>query len=108
MTNYRGYYARPSGEGCFGEFEYFPWFGDKTPIGGRWDIARDAHGITAGVGVHFDGAGKTRDDLYLQRLDAVIDDGATATQSVALEWVTTSTMNTMGHRARRTARTRGR
>ena len=31
--------------------------------------------LTAGVGVHFDGAGKTRDDLYLQRLDAIIDDG---------------------------------
>lgn len=68
-------YARPMGEGCYGEFEYFPWFGQETPIGGRWDIARDAHGITAGVGVHFDGAGTTRDDLYLQRLDAIIDDG---------------------------------
>ncbi len=70
-----GQYARPMGEGCWGEFEYFPWFGQETPIGGRWDVARDAHGITAGVGVHFDGAGKTRDDLYLQRLDAIIDDG---------------------------------
>jgi len=68
-------YASPQGDGCQGEFRHFPWFEQKTPIGGRWDVARDAHGITAGVGVHFDGGDKTRDDVYLQRLDAIIDDG---------------------------------
>ena len=68
-------YARPMGEGCWGEFEHFPWFWEKTPIGGRWDVARDAHGISAGVGVHFEGDDNTRDDFYLQRIDAIVDDG---------------------------------
>ena len=48
------------------------------------------------------------DDLLERHGFSGDDVGVTATQPVAVEWVTTSTINTMGHRARRTARTRGR
>ncbi|MHC4304887.1 MAG: hypothetical protein ACYSW2_10470 [Planctomycetota bacterium] len=70
-----GQYARPSGEGCWGEFEHFPYFPDKTPLGGQWDIARNTLGITAAVGVDFDNSGPTRDDACMERMDRLLDDG---------------------------------
>lgn len=54
-------------------------FARITPIGGRWDFEYLDNGITAGVGVHFDGSGQTRDDFFMALLDAEIDDGNLAT-----------------------------
>lgn len=48
---------------------------DGTPVGGVWDFETNDTGITAGVGVHFDGTGETRDDAYMVQIDAIIDDG---------------------------------
>ena len=46
-----------------------------TPIGGVWDFELDSFGIKSAFGVHFDGTGQTRDDTYMQEVDAVFDDG---------------------------------
>ena len=46
-----------------------------TPIGGRWDIEYNDHGVTSAVGVHFDGSGDTRDAVYMAEIDALCDDG---------------------------------
>lgn len=50
------------------------WVGG-TPIGGVWDFETDDSDIGAGIGVHFNGDGVTRDDEYMVRIDASIDDG---------------------------------
>jgi hypothetical protein len=68
-------YAWPQGEGCWGEFDAFPRWHERTPIGGQWDVARDAFGVTCAVGVHFTGKGRTRDDDYMRRIDGMVDDG---------------------------------
>jgi prepilin-type N-terminal cleavage/methylation domain-containing protein len=47
----------------------------ETPIGGVWDTELDSFGVTAALGVHFDGTGDTRDDAYMADLDAMMDDG---------------------------------
>lgn len=55
------------------------WAGG-TPIGGVWDIEyEDAGGVRSALGVHFDGTGETRDDRYMQDIDAMVDDGDLAT-----------------------------
>lgn len=54
---------------------------DGTPIGGVWDFEANDSGITAGVGVHFDGTGDTRDNAYMVQIDAIIDDGNLSTGS---------------------------
>lgn len=46
-----------------------------TPIGGVWDAERDSFGLTSSIGVHFNGLGETRDDAYMQQIDAAMDDG---------------------------------
>ncbi|MEM7625829.1 MAG: prepilin-type N-terminal cleavage/methylation domain-containing protein [Planctomycetota bacterium] len=47
-----------------------------TPIGGVWDAEyQDVGGFTSAVGVHFNGTGSTRDDLYMTSIDELIDDG---------------------------------
>lgn len=47
-----------------------------TPIGGSWDCERNGIGGHAcSVGVHFDGAGMSRDDAYMQQIDETFDDG---------------------------------
>ena len=47
-----------------------------TPIGGRWDCeSNDTGGYLCAVGVHFNGAGETRDDAYMQQVDESFDDG---------------------------------
>jgi general secretion pathway protein G len=47
-----------------------------TPIGGSWDCERnDTGGYGFAVGVHFNGAGQTRDDAYMQLIDETFDDG---------------------------------
>jgi len=50
-----------------------------TPIGGVWDAERDSFGLTSSIGVHFNGSGQTRDDAYMQQIDAAMDDGDLAT-----------------------------
>jgi prepilin-type N-terminal cleavage/methylation domain-containing protein len=50
------------------------WVGGTT-IGGVWDSAYNRFGITSAVGVHFNGVGETRQDPYMQEIDAVIDNG---------------------------------
>ncbi len=46
-----------------------------TPIGGVWDFELDSFGVRSAFGVHFDGTGETRDDAYMQEIDAIFDDG---------------------------------
>ncbi|MEM1353701.1 MAG: type II secretion system protein [Planctomycetota bacterium] len=50
-------------------------WGEGTPIGGAWDNETDDSSITAGVGVHFDGSGQTRDATYMTEIDLLVDDG---------------------------------
>ena len=35
--------------------------------------------MTSALGVHFDGTGQTRDDMYMREIDALVDDGDLAT-----------------------------
>jgi len=46
-----------------------------TPIGGVWDVEQDSYGIRSGFGVHFWGNNGTQDDAYMQKIDAVFDNG---------------------------------
>ncbi len=48
------------------------WLG-VTPIGGSWVTETTDDGY--GVGVHFDGTGETRDDIYMLEIDEIFDDG---------------------------------
>lgn len=51
-----------------------------TPIGGVWDSEfEDLGGVTSAVGVHFDGTGTSRGDLYMAEIDRILDDGDLAT-----------------------------
>lgn len=52
-----------------GEFE------NGTPLGGVWDFEYNERGLTSAVGVHFNGAGESRDDDYMIDIDAAFDDG---------------------------------
>lgn len=53
-----------------------------TPIGGVWDTEfQDQGGVTSAVGVHFDGTGATRNDDFMNQVDALIDDGDVTTGS---------------------------
>lgn len=54
------------------------WVGG-TPIGGVWDSELNSFSITSAIGVHFNGAGVTRDNAYMQQVDAMVDDGDLAT-----------------------------
>jgi prepilin-type N-terminal cleavage/methylation domain-containing protein len=63
----------------FGDYvEANRWVGG-TPIGGVWDSERHLFGIISAVGVHFNGTGDTRDDAFMQQIDAITDDGDLAT-----------------------------
>ncbi len=46
-----------------------------TPIGGSWDTENDR------IGVHFNGAGDTRDAAFMAEIDAILDDGDLSTGS---------------------------
>ncbi len=47
-----------------------------TPIGGVWDFEQDdLGGYKSAFGVHFNGTGSTRDDTYMEEVDAAFDDG---------------------------------
>lgn len=54
-------------------------FENGTPIGGVWDTELDENGVGAAIGVHFNGAGETRDDAYMTLVDEQFDDGNIAT-----------------------------
>jgi prepilin-type N-terminal cleavage/methylation domain-containing protein len=54
------------------------WVGG-TPIGGVWDSVNNTFGTTSAMGVHFNGAGESRDDAYMQQIDDAVDDGDLAT-----------------------------
>lgn len=47
---------------------------DGTPVGGVWDAERDSFGLTASLGVHFNGA-EVQDDPFMTLVDEVYDDG---------------------------------
>ena len=51
-----------------------------TPLGGVWDNETDDV-VTAGMGVHFNGSGETRDAAYMADIDGMIDDGDVTTGS---------------------------
>ena len=55
-----------------------PQWQNGTPIGGVWDNETDDI-LGAGMGVHFNGFGLTRDAAYMTEIDRMIDDGVTAT-----------------------------
>lgn len=51
------------------------WAGG-TPIGGVWDIEyQGSGGVRSALGVHFNGIGETRDDMYMREIDTMVDDG---------------------------------
>ena len=48
----------------------------ETPIGGVWDTEFEGIGdVTSALGVHFDGTGISRDDMYMAQIDELLDDG---------------------------------
>lgn len=51
-----------------------------SPIGGVWDNETDDI-LSAGMGVHFNGTGETRDSTYMGDIDLMIDDGDVSTGS---------------------------
>jgi general secretion pathway protein G len=51
-----------------------------TPIGGVWDNETDDI-VSAGMGVHFDGTGDTRDATFMADIDRMVDDGDVAAGS---------------------------
>jgi len=57
-----------------------PKWESGTPIGGVWDNETDDI-LSAGMGVHFNGAGQTRDSAYMTDIDLMIDDGVLSTGS---------------------------
>ena len=57
-----------------------PKWESGTPIGGVWDNETDDV-VTAGMGVHFNGTGDTRNATYMADIDLTIDDGEVSTGS---------------------------
>jgi prepilin-type N-terminal cleavage/methylation domain-containing protein len=57
-----------------------PKWESGTPIGGVWDNETDDV-VSAGMGVHFNGTGETRDAIYMADIDVMIDDGVVTTGS---------------------------
>ena len=57
-----------------------PKWQSGSPIGGVWDNETDDV-VTAGMGVHFNGTGETRDATYMADIDKMIDDGVVTTGS---------------------------
>ena len=67
----------------FGDYITYQHWERVTPIGGLWDTAVDAFGVEAAIGVFY-GAGAPsphRDDVYMQQIDALVDDGDLSTGS---------------------------
>ncbi|MHC4767826.1 MAG: type II secretion system protein [Planctomycetota bacterium] len=74
-----GEYPENAGSGVlpagFGSYVQANRWEGGTPIGGVWDSENNSFGIVSAVGVHFDGTGDTRDDAFMQEIDANLDDG---------------------------------
>lgn len=51
-----------------------PQWEGGTPLGGVWDNETDDV-VGAGMGVHFNGTGQTRDAVYMAEVDRIVDDG---------------------------------
>lgn len=47
----------------------------RTPIGGMWDVEFNTFGVTSALGIHFTGTDAQPDDVYMQEIDASMDDG---------------------------------
>ena len=73
-----GFYPEDSASGAlptgFGDYVTHSYWEGGTPIGGVWDSDQD-FGVSSAIGVHFDGTGTTRDDTYMQEIDAAVDNG---------------------------------
>ena len=52
---------------------------DGTAAGGVWDTELNSFGVTSAIGIHFNGTGTTRDDGFMTRVDALVDDGDLST-----------------------------
>lgn len=66
--------------------EFAPSISDRdweggTPIGGVWDMEVNDSSVTMAIGVHFNGAGITKDDTFMVEVDALLDDGDLANGS---------------------------
>lgn len=59
---------------AFGQYVVAETYERDTPIGGQWDTEFKDSGVASALGVHFM-TGRSRDDGYMARLDARIDDG---------------------------------
>ena len=57
-----------------------PKWQSGTSIGGVWDNETDDI-LSAGMGVHFNGSGDSRDSDYMATIDGMIDDGNVTTGS---------------------------
>jgi len=68
--------ALPAG---FGNYVQANRWEGGTPIGGVWDSENNSFGVISALGVHFNGTGDTRDDAFMQQIDATLDDGDLAT-----------------------------
>jgi prepilin-type N-terminal cleavage/methylation domain-containing protein len=78
-----GDYPEDAGSGDlpagFGDYIQSNQWEGGTPIGGVWDMEHYSFGVISALGVHFDGTGDTRDDAFMQQIDAITDDGDLAT-----------------------------
>lgn len=57
-----------------------PKWQSPTPIGGVWDNEFEDL-LSCGMGVHFNGTNETRDNTYMNTIDAIVDDGDVSTGS---------------------------
>lgn len=57
-----------------------PKWQSGSPIGGVWDNEFEDV-VSAGMGIHFNGTGQTRDASYMADIDLMIDDGVVTTGS---------------------------
>lgn len=57
-----------------------PKWQSGSPIGGVWDNETDDV-LSAGMGIHFNGSGESRDSTYMADIDLMIDDGVVTTGS---------------------------
>ncbi|MFK7790048.1 MAG: type II secretion system protein [Phycisphaeraceae bacterium] len=57
-----------------------PKWQSGSSIGGVWDNETNDV-VSAGIGIHFNGTGQTRDATYMADIDAMVDDGVVTTGS---------------------------
>jgi prepilin-type N-terminal cleavage/methylation domain-containing protein len=59
----------------FGDYVQSTQWESVTPIGGVWDSENNSFGVTSAIGVHFNGTGDTKDDVFMTEIDFAMDDG---------------------------------